>query len=136
MLTEAKVDADSLRCIIFGIGLNVNSNPAKYPEEIQKTATSLYAVGGEELRLNQVAAKVITATQAAYDTCILGSGPKNLVDAWAPLNSLCGQGVTAIMNNKKITGIACGIDDSGALQLLDDGGILHSVSAGDVTLKK
>ena len=136
MLTEAKVDADSLRSIIFGIGLNVNSNPAKYPKEIQKTATSLYAVGGKELKLNQVTAKVIAATQAAYDTCILGSGSENLVDAWAPLNSLSEQPVTAIMNNKEITGIACGIDESGALLLLDEGGILHSVSAGDVTLKK
>jgi biotin-(acetyl-CoA carboxylase) ligase len=40
------------------------------------------------------------------------------------------------MNNKEIAGIACGIDESGALLLLDEGGILHSVSAGDVTLKK
>ena len=136
MLTEAKVDADSLRSIIFGIGLNVNSNPTKYPKEIQNFATSLYAVGGKELRLNQVAANVINATQAAYDTCILGGGSENLVDAWAPLNSLSGQHVTAIMNNKETTGIACGIDQSGALQLLDQGGILHSVSSGDVTLKK
>ena len=136
MLTEAKVDADNLRSIIFGIGLNVNSNPAKYPKEIQKTATSLYAVGGEELRLNHIVAKVITATQAAYNNCILGSGSENLVDAWAPLNSLSGQSITAIMNNKEITGFACGINESGALQLLDEGGILHSVSAGDVTLRK
>ena len=136
MLTEAKVDADNLRSIIFGIGLNVNSNPAKYPKEIQKTATSLYAVGGEKLRLNHIVAKVITATQAAYNNCILGSGSENLVDAWAPLNSLSGQSITAIMNNKEITGFACGINESGALQLLDEGGILHSVSAGDVTLRK
>lgn len=136
MLTEAKVDADNLRSIIFGIGLNVNSNPAKYPKEIQKTATSLYAVGGEELRLNHIVAKVITATQAAYNNCILGSGLENLVDAWAPLNSFSGQSITAIMNNKEITGFACGINEFGALQLLDEGGILHSVSAGDVTLRK
>ena len=136
MLTEAKVDADNLRSIIFGIGLNVNSNPAKYPKEIQKTATSLYAVGGEKLRLNHIVAKVITATQAAYNNCILGSGSENLVDAWAPLNSLSGQSITAIINNKEITGFGCGINESGALQLLDEGGILHSVSAGDVTLRK
>ena len=136
MLTEAKLDADSLRSIIFGIGLNVNSNPAKYPNDIQKTATSLYAVDGEKLKLNQVAAKVITATQVAYDACILGSGSENLVDAWAPLNSLSGKSVSVIMNNNEISGIACEIDESGALQLLDEGGILHSVSAGDVTIKK
>jgi biotin-(acetyl-CoA carboxylase) ligase len=40
------------------------------------------------------------------------------------------------MNNKEITGIACGIDESGALQLIDEDGTLRSIKAGDVTLKK
>lgn len=136
MLTEAKMDADSMRSIIFGIGLNVNSNPAKYPKEIQKTATSLYALGGEELPLNQVATKVIAAIQAAYDRCILGSGSENLIEAWTPLSSLSGQVVTAIMNGKEITGTASGIDETGALQLLAEDGTLQSIRAGDVTLKK
>ena len=136
MLTEAKMDADSLRSITFGIGLNVNSNPAKYPKVIRKTATSLYAVGGEELPLNQVAAQVIAAIQTAYDTCILGNGSENIVDAWTPLSSLSGQVVTAIMNGQEITGIASGINETGALQLQSDDGIRHSILAGDVTLKK
>jgi len=136
MLTEAKMDADSLRSIIFGIGLNVNSNPAKYPKDIQKTATSLYAVGGKELPLNQVAAKVTTAIQTAYDTCILGGGSEDLVEAWIPLSSLSGKIVTAIMNNQEITGTASGIDETGALQLRAEDGTLHSIRAGDVTLKK
>ncbi len=136
MLTEAKMDADSLRSIIFGIGLNLNSNPSKYPEAIHKTATSLYAVGGEELPLNQIAATVIAAIQAAYDSCILGDGSENIVDAWTPLSSLNGQTVTAIMNGKEITGIASGIDESGALLLAAKDGSLQKVRAGDVTLKK
>lgn len=136
MLTEAKMDADSLRSIIFGIGLNVNSNPAKYPAAIKKTATSLYAVGGVELPLNQVAAQVIAAVQAAYDACILGNSSENLVDAWTGLSSLNGQSVTALMNGKEVTGIASGIDESGALLLRAEDGTLHSIRAGDVTLKK
>jgi len=136
MLTEAKLDADSLRSIIFGIGLNVNSNPAKYPKELRKTATSLYAVGGEELPLDQVAAKVIAAIQTAFDTCILGSGSENLVEAWKPLSSLSGKVVTAIMNNLEITGTASGIDETGALILIAEDGTVQKVRAGDVTLKK
>lgn len=136
MLTEAKVDADSLRSIIFGIGLNVNSNPAKYPKEIQKTATSLYAVGGEELRLNQVTAKVIAAIQQAFDTCILEQGSESIVEAWNPLSSLFGQTVTAIMNGKEITGVASGIDETGALLLQSADGKTQAIRAGDVTLKK
>lgn len=136
MLTEAKMDADSLRSIIFGIGLNVNSNPAKYPKEIRKTATSLYAVHGEELALNQIAATVITATKSAYDACILGEGSENIVDAWTPLSSLNGQNVTAIMNGKEVTGIASGIDETGALLLQSSDGSMQAIRAGDVTLKK
>jgi BirA family biotin operon repressor/biotin-[acetyl-CoA-carboxylase] ligase len=136
MLTEAKMDADSLRSIVFGIGLNVNSNPSKFPQELRKTATSLYAVGGQELLLNQVAAKVVAAIQSAYNTCILGNGSENIVEAWTPLSSLNGQVVTAIMNNQEITGVASGIDESGALILITEDGTLQKVRAGDVTLKK
>lgn len=136
MLTEAKMDADSLRSIIFGIGLNVNSNPSKYPQELRKSATSLYAVHGDELSLNQVAASVVAAIQSAYNTCILGDGSEDLVKAWSPLSSLSGKTVTAIMNNQEITGTASGIDETGALQLRSADGTLHSIRAGDVTLKK
>lgn len=136
MLTEAKMDADSVRSIIFGIGLNVNSNPASYPETIRKTATSLYAVHGEELSLNQTVAIVVAAIQKAYDTCILGQGSESIVDAWSPLNSLSGQTVTAIMNGKEITGVASGIDETGALLLQAADGKTQAIRAGDVTLKK
>ena len=136
MLTEAKMDADSMRSIIFGIGLNVNSNPAKYPDALRKTATSLYAIGGAELSLNQIAATVITAIQTAYDTCILGVGTENIVDAWAPLSSLNGQLVTVVMNGQEVTGTATGIDASGALLLQLPDGRTQAICAGDVTLKK
>lgn len=136
MLTEAKMDADSLRSIIFGIGLNVNSNPAQFPKEICRTATSLYAVHGAELSLNAIAATVIVAIQAAYDTCILGEGTENIVDAWTPLSSLNGQVVTAIMNGREIIGTASGIDESGALILQLPDGSTQTIRAGDVTLKK
>ena len=136
MLTEAKMDADSLRSIIFGIGLNVNSNPANYPVDIRKTATSLYAVNGQELSLNKTAASVIAAIQTAYETCILGESSENLVEAWTPLSSLSGQSVTAIMNGKEVTGLASGIDETGALLLLTEDGQTQAIRAGDVTLKK
>ncbi|MDP4610465.1 MAG: biotin--[acetyl-CoA-carboxylase] ligase [Opitutales bacterium] len=136
MLTEAKMDADSIRSIVFGIGLNVNSNPAKYPEAIRKLATSLYAVNGKELPLNQVAAQVIAAIDKAYNVSIGNSPTEDLAEAWAPLSALAGQHVTAIMGGKEISGIASGIDNSGALLLKTETGTLHSIRAGDVTLKK
>ncbi len=136
MLTEAKMDADGLKTIVFGIGLNLNSNPMDYPETIRKLATSLYAVHGEELPLNQVTAHVLKAITSAYNTCLQNSNTDRLADAWAPLDSLNGKPVTAVMNGQEISGIASGIDESGALLLKRENGTIHSVRAGDVTLKK
>lgn len=136
MLTEAKMDSDSMRSIVFGIGINVNSNPNKYPESLRQLATSLQAVQGEELPINQVAAQVLKAVQSAYQNCIQGDSSENLSEAWTPLSSLCGQAVTAIMGGQEIHGIASGIDASGALILKAADGTLQKVRAGDVTLKK
>ena len=53
-----------------------------------------------------------------------------------PLDALAGQEVTAMLKRSEITGIAAGIDESGALLLqMADGG-KEVVRAGDVTLKK
>lgn len=136
MLTEARMDADSLRSIIFGIGLNLNSNPANYPIGINGLATSLYAVSGQALPLNLVTAKVIAAINTAYNCAIGGDTSEDIADAWPPLSALSGKYVTAIMNGKEISGIASGIDESGALLLKTESGALHSIRAGDVTLKK
>ena len=136
MLTEAKMDADSIRSILFGIGLNVNSNPSSYPGDIRKSATSLYAIHGHELPLSQIAAQVAAATEAAYQASILAEATEDLSAAWAPLDSLCGKTITALVSGQEITGVANGIDESGALLLQSSDGKMLRIRAGDVTLKK
>ena len=136
MLTEAKMDSDSLRSIIFGIGINLNSNSSKFPKELRSIATSLCAINGQELPINQVAARVLQAINQAYEACIHNKTAETLADAWAPLSSLNGKSVTALQGDKKISGIASGIDASGALLLAQPDGSTIPVRAGDVTLKK
>lgn len=137
MLTEAKLDADGIRSIVFGLGLNVNSHPNNFPAEIRSLATSLYAISGETLPLNDVAAVVIHAIEKAYAVCIENTDTAEaLAEAWAPLDALVGQQVTAILRSEAITGIAAGIDESGALLLRMPDGSKQPIRAGDVTLKK
>lgn len=137
MLTEAKIDADSIRSIVFGLGLNVNSNPNDFPDAIRSLATSLQAIHGEPLPLNEVAAAVIHAIEEAYTICIRDTETEQtLSEAWKPLDALAGQQVTAILSGQEITGIAAGIDQSGALLLQMPDGCEQAIRAGDVTLKK
>ena len=136
MLTEAKMDADGLNTIIFGIGLNINSNPMDYPENIRHLATSLYAVHGEELPMNEIATHTIKAIHDAYETCIRKRDVQDLATAWKSLDFLAGQAVVVRTGGKELSGIAKGIDKSGALLLEDTSGKIQPVWAGDVTLEK
>ena len=136
MLTEAKMDSDSMRSIIFGICINLNSNPSKFPKELRTIANSLYAIHGEEVPINKVAARVLQAINNAYEACIHNKTTETLPEAWTPLSSLNGKPVTALQGDQAISGIASGIDASGALLLTQPDGSTIPVRAGDVTLKK
>ena len=86
--------------------------------------------------INKVAARVLQAINDAYEACIHNKTTEKLPEAWAPLSSLNGKPVTALQGDQEISGIASGIDTSGALLLTQPDGSTISVRAGDVTLKK
>lgn len=136
MLTEARMDTDRLHSIVFGIGLNLNSNPNQYPPTLRQSATSLRAIGGESLPINAVAAAVLNATCAAFERALDTTPGPSLAEAWPPLSALDGQLVTAHSGNRTVQGRAEGIDESGALLLRAMDGTLHKIAAGDVTLKQ
>ena len=136
MLTEAKMDADCIRSIIFGIGINLNSNPNDYPDGIRQIATSLYAISGDVVPINRASAAVIKAVEQSYKSSIEFSSTESLPEAWKTLDALQGQKVEARRNGQKIAGIANGIDESGALILKLDDDREVAIRAGDVTLRK
>lgn len=136
MLTEAKMDSGNLRSIIFGIGINVNSNPLDYPDGLSSSATSLYAISGEELSLNLLTVQVLQAIKQAYDICICDETPESLTEAWAPLDALSGKTITILQSGKELSGVVQGIDASGALLLLLPDQTIRSIRAGEVTVKK
>ncbi|MEM1221337.1 MAG: biotin--[acetyl-CoA-carboxylase] ligase, partial [Verrucomicrobiota bacterium] len=136
MLTEARVDADLIRTIIFGIGINVNSNPNDFPSEIRNQSTSLHAINGEPLELNQIAAAVLAATNTAFNNSLHKLNTEKLEDAWAPLSALRGRMITSFQGNEKITGTVENINADGALEIRLADGNLRLLYAGDVTFKR
>lgn len=136
MLTEAKMGSEGPHSLIFGIGINVNSNPLDYPGELSSSATSLYAISGKEVSLNLLTVYVLQAILHAYETCLSDEICETLTEAWAPLDALNGRTVTVLYGNKTLSGIADGIDASGALLLLQPDHTTLTVRAGEVTLKK
>jgi BirA family biotin operon repressor/biotin-[acetyl-CoA-carboxylase] ligase len=136
MLTEARIDSDQMRDLIFGLGLNVNNPADAWPGDLAKRATSLAEQTGSPIELNRFAAALIGRVFLAYNQFIDGDHTKTFAEAWHHYDVLRNHPVVVLQGDKRIAGIAAGIDDAGSLLLRDEKGRAQRFSAGEVTLEK
>lgn len=136
MLTEARIDSDQIRDLVFGLGLNVNSPPAALPAELARQATTLASCAGRPLDLNRLTAAIIGRVLTAYGRFVDGSYRETFADLWNRYDLLRGQPVTLVEGGRRITGVAGGIDDEGSLLIRGENGRPQRFQAGEVTLGK
>jgi len=136
MLTEARIDADQIRDLVFGLGLNVNSPASAWPAELTRRAVSLAEHAGEPLDLNRFTAALIGRVLLAYGRFIDGDYRDTFADLWHRYDVLRGQPVALLEGAHRHTGTALGIDNEGALLLRDERGRSHRYRAGEVTMEK
>lgn len=136
MLTEARIDADRIRDLIFGLGLNINGDSAKWPREVARTATTLAAITGSPVDINQIAAAVAGRVFGAFNSFIAGGFESRLADLWGRYDALRGAHVGVNHAGIITHGTASGIDAEGALILATDSGRKARFRAGEVTLEK
>ena len=136
MLTEARIDADQIRDLVLGLGLNVNSPAGSWPGDLSRKAISLSEHVGSPLDINRFTAALIGRVLLAYDRFIDGEYRKTFADLWNRYDVLRGRPVTVLEGPQRQTGVALGIDDEGALLLRDERGRSRRFRAGEVTLEK
>ena len=136
MLTEARIDSDQMRDLVFGLGLNVNQPTNTWPPELSLRVTSLAAQTGKPIDLNHFAAALIGRVILAYNQFIDGRYASKLADDWKRFDVLHGRQVVVLNGTQRIEGTATGIDDAGSLLIRDTKGRSQRFSAGDVTLEK
>jgi BirA family biotin operon repressor/biotin-[acetyl-CoA-carboxylase] ligase len=136
MLTEARLDADSVRELVFGVGLNLTGAPKDFPAELRATAGSLEAALGAPLDLNREAAGVIAALFRAWEQFEEGTWSRSFRKLWSHHDVLAGKSVRVGLRGDPVAGIVDGIDDEGSLILRTGGGRRAIVSSGEVTLRK
>ena len=136
MLTEARVDADQIRDLVFGLGLNVNSSTAEWPADLTRRAVSLSEITGSPLDLNRLAAALIGRVLLAYQKFADGEHVETFADLWHRYDVLRGKSITLLEGGRRHQGTVNGVDDEGALLLRDDQGKVHRFRAGEVTIEK
>ncbi|MDA0347995.1 MAG: biotin--[acetyl-CoA-carboxylase] ligase [Verrucomicrobia bacterium] len=135
MLTEARVDSDSLRELVFGIGLNVNQTQADWPVNLKKTATSLRELTGRKLDLNKTAALLIEAIYSGYESFIAGNIRETFETMWPEFDILKGKSIEVETRDGILEGIASGLDNRGSLILMKRDRKLTTLNSGDVHIK-
>jgi BirA family biotin operon repressor/biotin-[acetyl-CoA-carboxylase] ligase len=136
MLTEARVDADQVRDLVFGLGLNINSHSAALPPELRRIAVSLADATGGPVDLNRFAAALIGRLSSAYADFIAGTYREKCAELWQRYDILRGRIVTVTQGGRTIRGTATGVDDDGSLLVHLESGRTERFRAGEVTLGK
>ena len=126
ILAEASSSGDGLQHVVLGFGVNLRS--AAYPPEIADRATSIET----ELGRTPDAGAVLAETLAALDALVgeLSDGVTTpLLDRWRALApSARGAAVEWDAPHGRLTGIAAGIADDGALLVRTPDGIERIIS--------
>ena len=135
MMVELSAEAARVAWMVLGIGVNLNVDPADFPEEFRATATSLAAFLGRPVARAPFA-------RALYGTLeeVLDRHTEHGLDALRPrfdaFFRMAGRRVAVDEGGERDReGVVEGIDSDGALVLATDDGRAR-VLAGDVSLRK
>jgi BirA family biotin operon repressor/biotin-[acetyl-CoA-carboxylase] ligase len=136
MLTEARLDADNVRELVFGLGLNIAGSAKDFPPELRTIAGSLALAGAKGLDPSQVAAEVVAALFEAWEAFTEDRWRKDFRARWARYDTLVGKSVRVGLRGDPVAGVVDGIDDEGSLILRVGGRRRLVVASGEVTLRK
>ncbi len=136
MLTEASIDSERVRSLVFGIGININSVSSQFPKPISKLSISLSDLVGQNFRVHEIAANFMSTILDGYNQCIEGLPNHELMKNWNELDALRDQNIKITRGKEKIVGRAIGIDENGAVKVKARNGVIQLIHSGEVTLSK
>jgi BirA family biotin operon repressor/biotin-[acetyl-CoA-carboxylase] ligase len=134
IIAEAVTDAaQSLRCVLLGIGLNLNLRSADLPQELHGKATSVLMATGLECDRVQFAATLFKRIGLCYQAAQAG-GFAAIRSVYERYFALYGRRVSVSDGRTTVAGVVRGIDADGALLLEGPSGSVR-VLTGDVSLE-
>ena len=134
MLTETSIESDYVRSLVFGLGLNVNASNIKFPKTIKNCSTSLSTIKGAKFHIHELAAQLIKVILHASKQCFSGKADELLLKEWEKVDFLREKKIIINNGKEKLSGIANGIDQTGALSIKLRGGATKLVHSGEVSL--
>ncbi len=119
---------------VVGIGLNVNTEAAMFPDEISERATSLFLQSGRKMDIESLfieLRKEVLTHIASLET----AGFAAIMKQWRQRDVFLGKRLEWLsVSGERVVGESLGPDDQGLLHVRSDDGKIHQILSGDVTL--
>jgi len=121
ILCEMQAEADCVRHLVAGIGVNLNLTRQAMPSDLRNRATSLRIETGRRYSRAAVMAGILNRFEPLYDRW-RAEGLAPLLCAIAARDALLGKDLSLDHGDRRIQGRADGILPDGALRLVTDQG--------------
>jgi len=130
ILTEMNAEATRVRHVVVGIGINVNQR--KFPDDVRETATSLLLTSGSEWSRVELAAALLKSLEREYRDLLEKPGAHDsILRRFSQLSSYVRGRRVRIEENGGFEGRTEGLDARGFLQVRTPQGI-RTVLSGTV----
>jgi len=133
ILTEARLDVDTVRDLIFGLGLNIVPEQ-DFPSELKAIASSLSHISEDSLDINALTAEIIKNLLSSWEIFKENRWAHLFKEYWSRYDILTGKIVTIHLRGQPVTGLVEGIDEAGSLRIKKTNGEIVLVSSGEVSL--
>jgi BirA family transcriptional regulator, biotin operon repressor / biotin---[acetyl-CoA-carboxylase] ligase len=131
-LTELSIEADAVRFVVIGIGLNINMKRTDLTEEIRFTATSLSMETKKIFERARVCGMLLTSMEKYYGM-VRDQGTEHICRLWENRANIKGKLLEVVQTDRVYSGVSEGIDQDGGL-LLNVAGKITKIIAGDVSV--
>ncbi len=132
MLMEMGGDAQKLRFVSAGIGLNVGQRAEDFPEELRGKAGSLAMFFEEAPERGEVLVRLLEHIEPAIALCLEDHAA--LLARYRELSVTLGREVVA-SGGSDVRGVAVDLNEDGELIVRDAEGVLHELHTGDVSVR-
>ncbi|MBO5564424.1 MAG: biotin--[acetyl-CoA-carboxylase] ligase [Lachnospiraceae bacterium] len=133
ILTEMRLEESEIKDIVVGIGLNVNEKD--FPGEIAETATSFSLLLGRDISRVELTCRMWKAFETLYDIYLSEKGFQGIKERYEKALINIGRTVRVLDPKDPFTGVAKGVNETGALLVETEEGKIIPVSAGEVSVR-
>lgn len=135
ILTEMRLRGGEIDFVIVGIGININMRKDAFDEAFRDVSTSLREELGREVPRGDVAVSMLGCLDCWYGR-FLAEGFHPIRERWLFRSGILGKDIRVQSGTRMQAGNVLGIDEEGALLLLDGDGRKIRILSGDVLLKE